>query len=146
MKNYEKYKDAIIDFLNNASCRDCTRNCDDCNTCILSILEEKLGVYTRYELEQHLNEEYKEPIQLSNDEYVILKNLPKEWEWIVRDIVNLILFKGGKPNKENEFWIANNGTWSYFKYAHLFKFIKNEDEPYEIAKLIANYEKEHQDE
>ena len=150
MKNFEKYKDAIIDFLNNASCRDCTRNCDDCNTCILSILEEKLGVYTRYELEQHLNEEYVEPIQLTHDEYVILKNLDRKFKYICKDKMDctLVVFMG-KPKKSDFCWLVNerNSGLTLEHYNHLFQFIKWEDEePYSIEQLIDDYEKEHEDE
>ena len=144
MKNYEKYKDAIIDFLNNASCRDCARNCD---ACILSMIEKQLGVYTRYELEQWLLEEYVEPIKLSHDEYVILKNVDSEWKWLTRDAYGGLYICDKKPFKDGKDWDSYGEEVWLGIYKHLFQFVKWEDEePYEIAKLIADYEREHEDE
>ena len=95
-----------------------------------------------------LNEEYVEPIKLTHDEYVILKNLPSESKYIVRDGLGDLETWDFKPIRGNGIWTTDYE--SYFipltAFSHLFQFIKWEDEePYEIAKLIEDYEKEHED-
>ena len=77
---------------------------------------------------------------ITEDEYVILKNIPKHYKWIAREYSSLELFSI-KPKKIH-------GTWGYegrhgflSVFDHLFQFIKWEDkEPHEIAQLISAYE------
>lgn len=142
MKNYEKYKEKIdkrdnpqcyvyYELMGNKNCKS-----EGCSSgCFIKTI-------------RWLLEEYVEPIKLSNDEYVILKNLPSEYKWIVRDDAHLEIFTG-KPEKTKYTWVViyEDDTFEcLYLFQHLFKFVKFEDdEPYSIAKLIADYEKEHGD-
>lgn len=87
---------------------------------------------------QWLNEEYKETIKLTSDEKAILKNLPKEYKWIVRNkSLNLYVFKE-KPSKSISAWLSSSINFDDLSlFNHLFKFIKFEDkEPYSIEELL----------
>lgn len=145
MKNFEKFMERIDDtpygeldcegFLKNVY-QDKNFECPsyDCYVCLAKAMK-------------YLNEEYIEPIQLSHDEYVILKNLPNKYKWIVRSGGGYLELYCYKPEKDETdgFWITNGVGFNY--YGSLFRFIKWEDEePYSIQQLIADYEKEHGDE
>ena len=146
MKNFEKYEDEIIYVAkyehepfdcaiailrgDKDRTKNCTKKCEICQ-------RESLN---------WLFAEYVEPIKLTHDEYVILKNLDSKWKWIVRhdNGENLWLFVN-KPTKEGYcIWVdLEEYDDEYFDmFNHIFQFIKWESEPYEIAKLIADYEKE----
>lgn len=138
MKNFEKYIDLFsidncvvhnIRVNGNVNNAKCEVSCFEC---------KKLN-------KKWLLEEYKEPIQLTHDEYVILKNLPSAWRWIVRNELeqSLKIFIN-QPNKGECIWHGN--MEQKLLYKHLFQFIKWEDEPYSIEQLIADYEKEHEHE
>lgn len=80
--------------------------------------------------------------KLSNDEYVILKNIDKDIKWIARDMSENLYVHSHKPRKFNSFW-DNLGDSDITVFNHLFQFVKWEDEePYSIQELIENYEKE----
>lgn len=76
----------------------------------------------------------KEPIILTKVEKIILKNIDKQYKWIVRDRDgNLYVFEN-KPIKRRDFWGFNSHD---FCYSHLFQFMKWEDEePYLIKDLL----------
>ena len=95
-----------------------------------------------------LNEEYKEQIQLSHDEYVILKNVDSKFNYIGRSGNGVVAIYVEKPFKMHGTWDSYGDLVSFrFLYNHLFQFAKwEDDEPYEISKLIADYEREHEDE
>lgn len=84
-----------------------------------------MKVYNDYTLKELLWER-KEPIKLSNDEKVILKNISKEYKWIAKDKSGyLILYKE----------LYNGMSTKLFN--HLFQSIKWEDEePYFIEDLL----------
>lgn len=101
-----------------------------------------------------IDEEY-EIIQpkptLTEDEKVKLRNLPKEWKWIVRNEWedNLVLFTDKPirrmPYRTSQEEVDGEGEWVTLKgveytelrqYNHLFQFIKWEDEPYSIEELL----------
>lgn len=85
---------------------------------------------------------------LTEDEKVILRNLPKDFDYVVRDSYqkggNVYLFKD-KP-KRSFVIIGGDGYWtddrnhfsstSLIAFNHLFQFIKWEDEPYSIEELL----------
>lgn len=143
MKNFEKYIDKIARV-------SCVKEIFEdyryyCVSCEFSIE----GDCDCNKVKQWYLQEYQEPIQLTHDEYVILKNVPKEWKWIVRDKYDGIIFIfDQKPFIENKEWkCKGNSNYYLYLFKDLFQFIKWEDEePYEIAKLIADYEKENEDE
>ena len=93
-----------------------------------------------------LSEEYIEPIKLSTAEYLILKNIDKEFKYIVRDKDGeLFLFKQ-MPMKqlsseaENNFWVGGVGNYecTFEMYNHLFKFISfDNSNPYLIEDLLS---------
>ena len=140
MKNYEKYKEKIdkrdnpqcyvyYELMGNKNCKS-----EGCSSgCFIKTIKWLL-------------EEYKEPIQLSHDEYVALKNLGSEFKFIARDKEeNCLSAYTSKPYKGNVDWWLTGGVWCEL-LEHLFPFIKWEDEePYEIAKLIEDYKKENGD-
>lgn len=84
-----------------------------------------------------LEQEYKEPIKLTETESVILKNIDKKYQWIVRDgETNRLYIYVDKPRKyDNLFWQVGDYDMSVFN--HLFKCIKGTDEePYNIEELL----------
>lgn len=85
-----------------------------------------------------LLKEYKESIKLTEDEKIILRNLPKEFKWIVRfDSFHMLMLSKDKPYKRKNNWFSNNGFTTLEPFGHLFKFIKYDDqEPYSIEKLL----------
>ena len=90
---------------------------------------------------------------LSEDEYIILKNINKKWKWIVRDgYCNLTLYKI-KPTKGISIWNVNQEDYTNYinilfdLFDNLFQFIKwKNNEPFSIEKLIQEYEDKHRDE
>lgn len=83
---------------------------------------------------------------LTEDEKVILRNLPKKYKWIARDEDEELLYAyEEKPSKDNGFWRDYKGeNWgSLSLFNHLFRFIKFEDdEPYNIEELLKEGNKE----
>ena len=98
-----------------------------------------MKVYNDYTCEVLLWERKEKP-KLTEDEKVILRNLPKKYKWIARDKSGLIFLCSKKPSKCNYSWIGYNDI--AFPYYHLFQFIKWEDEePYSIEDLLKGEEK-----
>lgn len=127
MKNKEKYNDELIEAFVEG------------NTCVFKkkfILKghchNRLACYECDKLtKKWLEEEYKEPIKLSKDEYIILKNIDKKYQWIARDIDDdLYLYQQNGDN----FTCIN-------MFNHLFQFVKWEDkESTNIQELLNNCE------
>ena len=87
-----------------------------------------------YTSKEVLWERKKKP-QLTEDEKVILRNLPKEYKYIARDKSGLIFLFSKKPSKCDYSWIGYNDI--AFPFGHLFQFIEWEDEePYSIEELL----------
>ena len=81
---------------------------------------------------------------LSEAEYHILKNAKQEWKLIARDRDNNLFLYRNKPGKSNAYWIDERGDMDLTVYNHLFPFVKwEDDEPWEITKLLERYEEEH---
>ena len=99
-------------------------------------LFDVMKVYKDYTLTELLWERKDEPKpKLTEDEKVILKNLPKEYKWIARDKSGLIFLCSKKPSKCDYSWIGYNDI--AFPFYHLFQFIKwEDDEPYLIEDLL----------
>ena len=77
----------------------------------------------------------KEKPKPTEDEKIILKNIPKKYKYIARDRSGLIFLYSKKPSKCDYSWIGYNDI--AFPYYHLFQFIKWEDEePYSIEELL----------
>lgn len=100
------------------------------------------------DFKEWLSAEYKEPIKLTIEEYIILKNIDKKYfNYIARNKNGSLYLYFSKPNKNND-----AGIWKELSYMHcedfymfknLFQFITWDDsEPYNIEELLkgANYE------
>ena len=84
--------------------------------------------------------ERKEKPQLTEDEKVILMNLPKKYKWIARDIDGCLYVYASKPKKGITMWESDG--LPMIPFDHLFQFIKWEDkEPYLIEELLEGEEK-----
>lgn len=78
--------------------------------------------------------------KLTEDERVILRNIPKEYKWIARDNSGGLFVYKNKPKKDGDRWIGYSFDYSIL-FQHLFQFIKWEDEePYKIQELLEEYE------
>ena len=98
-----------------------------------------MKVYKDYTCKELLWER-KETPKLTEDEKVILRNLPKKYKWIARDNSTCIQLFTNKPNKITWWWNGAEGIKLVFP--HLFQFIKWEDEePYSIEELLKGEEK-----
>ena len=98
-----------------------------------------MKVYKDYTCKELLWER-KETPKLTEDEKVILRNLPKEYKWIARDGNGCLYVYASKPKKGITMW-GSNGL-SMIPFDHLFQFIKWEDEePYLIEELLKEEEK-----
>lgn len=141
MKNFEKYINLILEnkyglpnacyvykeLMNNENCQGL--RCG--KTCFIRILK-------------WLNQDYVEPIKLSHDEYVILKNVPKKYKWIWRDLNEELYISENAPIIDENNNYLGLGCFADLPYNYDFLFVNCEDEPYEIAKLIADYESNNQ--
>ncbi len=80
--------------------------------------------------------------QLTDEEIIILRNIDKDWNYIVREKNERLYLYDNRPIKENDEWTIslNGGTFLLFPFDNLFNFIKYEDEPYAICELLVeNY-------
>ena len=133
MKNIEKYCDELLNLEDNIDCyfteqimkEECgdKKSCDECRKALI----------------KWLNEEYKEPVAISADEKVILRNLPEEFKYIARDSNTDIFIYKTKPTKKLSAWIntVTSSIAPFDLYNHLFQFVKwEDDEPYSIEELL----------
>lgn len=85
----------------------------------------------------------KKKVKLTEEERIILKNVDKEYKYIVRDKSNDIYVFSHIPAKLEDIWepISYGDYYNNFSrltvFNHLFQFIKWEDEePYLISDLL----------
>ena len=137
MKNKEKYLDEISEAFASIDgtygiCKVRKRHVIKPEECI-SIACNECEKRTR----EWLEEEYQEPITLSEDEKAILRNIDKRYKWIARHYGTLEIYED-KPYKANKTWIFKSGIGDVLRpFNHLFTFIKAEDtEPYSIEDLL----------
>ena len=104
-------------------------------------LEEILKKYSKkFKKELADKRKKKEKPKLTEDEKVILRNLPKEYKWIARDTANYMYLFKNKPIKNTWMWDGAGAT--IFMFHNLFQFIEWEDEePYSIEELLKGEEK-----
>lgn len=85
-----------------------------------------------------------EKLILSNDEYIILKNIDPEYPYIARDKNGSLYLYNMKVDKVTDYWVNDNKAIEMVNfniYSNLFYFIKWEDnEPYFIPNLLKDYE------
>jgi CRISPR/Cas system Type II protein with McrA/HNH and RuvC-like nuclease domain len=79
--------------------------------------------------------------KLTEDEKVILRNLPKEYKWIARDCDATLTVFEQKPYRKQilKFWLfgEEDSNCILGGFSHLFQFITWEDEePYNIKELL----------
>ena len=135
MKNKEKYFDEIIESFTSDERTMCDfkknhvlgrKSCMGIN-CIKCCQRTK----------EWLEAEYQEPIALTEDEKVILKNLPKMYEWIAKDKSGRLFLYLIKPLKIGVCWESESAELDFSMFGDLFQFIKWEDEnPYNIDELL----------
>ena len=98
-----------------------------------------MKVYKDYTCKELLWER-KEIPQLTEDEKVILRNVPKEYKWIARDLSGLVYMFIERPEKGQAIWYGCGQP--VIPFYHLFQFIQwEDDEPYSIEELLKGEEK-----
>lgn len=143
MKNKEKYYDEILEIVIKSDilainkttnkpmrCK-CVANCENC------LFRSNCNATSR---QKWLEEEYKEPIHLTDDEIVILKSVNKNYQWIARDESTSLYTFTDKPCKDKivKTWVYDKGYCTCLNaFSHLFQFIKwSDEEPYSIDELL----------
>ena len=93
-----------------------------------------MKVYKDYTLTELLWKR-KEAPKLTEDEKAILRNLPKEYKWIARDLSGMVYIFIERPEKGQAIWYGCGQPM--IPFYNLFQFIKWEDEePYSIEDLL----------
>ena len=100
-----------------------------------------MKVYKDYTYTELLWERKDEPKpKLTENEKAILRNLPKEYKWIARDLSGLVYIFIERPEKGQAIWYGCRQPM--IPFYHLFLFIEWEDEePYSIEDLLKGEEK-----
>lgn len=95
-------------------------------------------IYSNWEDAPVIWKRQEKPI-LSNNEYIILKNIDSDYQYIARDKNGLLYLYDIKPQKYNNHWNGDEST-EFNMYSNFFKFIKwRDDEPYFIPNLLNEY-------
>lgn len=95
-----------------------------------------MKVYKDYTLKELLWQRKEKP-KLTDDEKAILRNIPKDYKWIVRDEDSNLHIFINKPYKIDCLWYAVGDVYNLYIFKHLFQSIKWEDEePYNIEDLL----------
>lgn len=142
MTNFEKYKDEILQLskeskviaLKNGTPASC-KNFVYCKGCGFRADEEIQNCEAKRII--WLYDEYKEPIKLTAEEKAFLSIV--KTGWIARDQAGGSLYwYSNKPERRSEiFDVAGvEKTFSIPEVLNLFKFIKWEDEPYSVEKML----------
>ena len=78
--------------------------------------------------------------KINQKEYEILKSLDYQWKWMARDGSGELYIHGEKPKKIAVEWASERDYYLYLDN-ETFQFIQwEDDEPYNIAELIEEYE------
>ena len=111
------------------------RNFDENLKCFDDLNElDIMKVYKDYTLTELLWERKEEP-KPTEDEKAILRNVPKHYKWIARDIDGCLYVYASKPKKGITMWESDG--LPMIPFVHLFNFIKwGDDEPYSIEELL----------
>lgn len=140
MKNKEKYFNELMEIIINGSLLAVdkfTNEPKDCYNkllCVDCLFREGCNDEGRKEW---LEEEYQEPITLTEDEKAILRNLDKGWKWIARDKNGELYVYTDKPYKDEWIWKTGGEGSNLGIFKHLFKLIKwKDEEPYNIDELL----------
>lgn len=148
MKNKEKFIDDIINaFYNDDLCEFVNKHCDydiNCETAADC-------VECRKKLMTWLEQEYNPKPRLSRDEYIILANLPRYYEWVEKNDENMVVVYASKKKPiyvrdvfrrvvETLTFNDLELTSKELPYLDLFEFLCNE-EAMSIYELINEYKK-----
>ena len=99
-----------------------------------------MKVYKDYTCKELLWERKEKKLVISEDEKVILRNVPKHYEWIARDLSGMVYIFIERPEKGQDIWYGCGQPM--IPFYHLFQFIKWEDEePYSIEELLEGEKK-----
>ena len=100
-----------------------------------------MKVYKDYTLTELLWERKEKPQpQLTENEKAILRNVPKEYKWIARDLSGMVYIFIERPEKGQAIWYGCGQPM--IPFYNLFQFIQWEDEePYSIEELLKGEEK-----
>ena len=100
-----------------------------------------MKVYKDYTLTELLWERKEKPQpQLTENEKAILRNVPKEYKWIARDLSGMVYIFIERPEKGQFIWYGCGQPM--IPFYNLFQFIQWEDEePYSIEELLKGEEK-----
>ena len=111
------------------------RNFDENLKCFDDLNElDIMKAYKDYTLTELLWERKEEP-KPTEDEKAILRNVPKHYKWIARDIDGCLYVYASKPKKGITMWESDG--LPMIPFVHLFNFIKwGDDEPYSIEELL----------
>lgn len=96
--------------------------------------DKEMDIVAVYEL----NEVWKrEEPTITEDEKVILLNLPGNYEWIARDEDGRLCVYPGKPLKVTTKWGSGLGHRFFDLFDHLFQMVRwEDDEPWKIEDLL----------
>ena len=90
---------------------------------------------------QKLLWERKETPKLTEDEKVILRNVPKGYKWIARDADDSLGVYTKRPIQQMSVWSTDGWMVPMAPFYNLFQFIKwEDDEPYLIEDLLRGEE------
>ena len=111
---------------------------DDYNENLLNVIGcvtlDIMKVYKDYTCKELLWERKVKP-QLAEDKKAILRNLPKGFKWIARDIDGCLYVYASKPKKGIAMWESDGLPMIPFN--HLFQFIQwKDEEPYSIEDML----------
>ena len=141
LKNGNKYlffDNQLLINLKGIGCRSLNNWCEDLTSADGYTEFDIMKVYEDYTCKELLWER-KEP-KLNEDEKAILRNVPKHYKWIARDIDGCLYVYASKPKKGITMWESDG--LPMIPFVHLFQFIKWEDkEPYLIEDLLKGEEK-----
>lgn len=96
--------------------------------------DKEMDIVAVYEL----NEVWKrEEPTITEDEKVILLNLPEKYKWIARDENGLLYIFHDKPKKKEFTWIIGFGSRCLSLFNHLFQMVRwEDDEPWKFDDLL----------
>lgn len=94
---------------------------------------EAMDIVAVYELNEVWE---REELTLTEDERVILLNLPANYEWIARDKNGRLCVYPGRPSKAVTSW-CTSGYRFFDLFNHLFQMVRwEDDEPWKIEDLL----------
>ena len=123
--------------LKGSGCRALNNWCEDLTSADGYTEFDIMKVYKDFTCKEVLWE--RKETKLTEDEKVILRNVPYDYKWIARDIDGCLYVYESKPKKGITMWESDG--LPMIPFDHLFQFIQWEDaEPYSIEELLKEEE------